>query len=653
MRSIRLMMSFVVVLISLVAIGTSEIRAQEAASPIAIEGANDLNLPGIESKVMGTGTSTSELSGIPRMRLERVTLPVGASLPPHIAGGPELLVAEIGTPGITDSFGFTGQIAPEGGTFFEGGAEYTLSNPGTEIAVVLRLSTTEGLDESTGTPTPVGGEVALLIDSPLDEPHISEATLTIARLTWHPNDDLQRLDHPSALGLIVVEGTLFAKSPSGFDGQLAANTPVVFPASTPLAAHAGGDGPATALIVSILDDAEPILTAPKPTPTPLPTTTPTLEPSITPTPTQTLVPTEIPIPTETPTLAPTITPTITPTPLPTVDPNTVAGSILQNHGTWQQGNGRLTVDIGLNDNFLYGAEQWYGSGEAVVVSFFYSNLGTTRQDFVVSPLLLFVSDDNGNSVEAELLQDQSATQRVILEPGADFEYFLIFPNPNTDGNFFLSVSEFGDVRDAQWGFTISQGKIVPMADDVARGGQSATNGQINMAPAGDQTDQAPTHVEIASLPSSIDGLVISGQGTRSQYEITSTFPNPSEADTLFTQWGWSGSSFAMFVSPAGASGPNGVYEIDIGIHQLAAVIEAEQALQYFMASRADLLGLWQTEVERFGSMTRALIGPSGDGGYEASVYVAIGSKVVRVTAVAWYDYPLADAVAIMRQVVGT
>ena len=37
-------------------------------------------------------------------------------------------------------------------------------------------------------------------------------------------------------------------------------------------------------------------------------------------------------------------------------------------------------------------------------------------------------------------------------------------------------------------------------------------------------------------------------------------------------------------------------------------------------------------------------------GMSASVYVVVGSQVVRVTAASWNDYPLADAVAIMLQV---
>ena len=135
------MSSLVILLVALMAISSPANARQGAASPVAVDGPNDLNLPGIDSEILGTGTSANALSGIPRLRLERITLPAGASLPLHTAGDPELLVTESGTPGITDSFGFTGQIAAEGGTFFEADAQYSLSNPGTDTATVLRLST--------------------------------------------------------------------------------------------------------------------------------------------------------------------------------------------------------------------------------------------------------------------------------------------------------------------------------------------------------------------------------------------------------------------------------------------------------------------------------------------------------------------------------
>ncbi len=93
-------------------------------------------------------------------------------------------------------------------------------------------------------------------------------------------------------------------------------------------------------------------------------------------------------------------------------------------------------------------------------------------------------------------------------------------------------------------------------------------------------------------------------------------------------------------------------EVDIGIHQLRGATEAEAALQYFMTARAELLGLRSTEVGSFGSMSRALVGQSSDGSYEATVYAVVGSQVVRVTALSVNDFPLSYASEIMRQMVG-
>ncbi len=158
---------------------------------------------------------------------------------------------------------------------------------------------------------------------------------------------------------------------------------------------------------------------------------------------------------------------------------------------------------------------------------------------------------------------------------------------------------------------------------------------------------------LAALPESLPSLVLRDGGNRGKSQITSTFPDPAEADALFTKWGWSSSNYEIFSAPTGTTGENGVYEVDIGIHQLGGSKQAEEAMQYFMMARANLLGLWPAEVESLGGMSLALTGPSGDGGYEASVYAAIGSQVVRVTALSWYEYPLDYAAGIMRQMLAT
>lgn len=175
---------------------------------------------------------------------------------------------------------------------------------------------------------------------------------------------------------------------------------------------------------------------------------------------------------------------------------------------------------------------------------------------------------------------------------------------------------------------------------------STTTGQIQVE------SFAPVTTAAAFLPSTAGTLAQVEHGTRTQVEITPSFPNPAEAEVLFAQWGWSGSEFAVYRSPDEAAVSNGLNEVDVGIHQLIGPQEALQALEYFAAARVELLGLWETPVDQIGTMSRAFVGPAGDGRYEASVYVAIGSQVVRVTAFSWNDYPLAEAVSIAYQVVG-
>lgn len=441
MRLLRLTIPVAVLLMSVLTTTFTAQAAQSEASPVAVASANDLNLPGIDSQLLGNGTSAAPLAEMPRMILERISLSAGSALPAHTTGGPELLVAEIGAPLITDSFGFVGQIA-SGGTFLDAGAQYTLSNPGTDEASALRLSVLPGQEMAAASPVAADATVTVLIDSPLGDPRLDSPTLTIAQLTWHPGVDPQVLDHDGALGLLVLDGTLMAKSPSGLEGQLTPNTPVVFPANIPLIAHAGGDGPASALIVSITDGASPIVTALAPTPTPIPTATPKLEPSRTPRPTETPIP------------------SITPTPSPTPDLMTVQGAILQMGQNWRSGDGSLVIDIKSQKNI--------GEGEVTEWSayFTYTNMGTTRQDFVVPAGFIQVRDDNGDNYATYISGNRAAigSARVILDGGSDFTFEFGFRGTGNDGNVLVSIDEFGPIVGAAWGFTFSQGEMLPIAE---------------------------------------------------------------------------------------------------------------------------------------------------------------------------------------------
>lgn len=821
--------------------GVETAAAQDASSPAAAAEPELISIPGFESTILGFGLSDELPGSAQSLRLERIWLPPAESLPLHTTAGPELLVVMTGSATATDAFGFSGPVDRENGTLLQNGSAYELSNAGTADTIVLRLVVAAGSDEQSPTPaaspsvgTPsafegqgVADETITLIDSPATDLPTGPSTLFIARITAPPGADSEPLEHRGPVGIVIEEGVLSVKSPSGLEGQLNPGQAVLLPAAVPLDARNQGSANAVTLVAGVVESGQPLLGAvpPTPAPTETPTSTPTATPSptITPTPTQTSIPTETPIPSATPTFTPEPTATNTPTPVPTIDPNTPPESVLSNHESWRQGDAVLTVDVeavdqmhdvencstnfepgvrvmltytnmgddradfiaaaplinvSSDDGNVWPVRCWSSSapeprvlldagdtvtfalgfqsplgassvttavvlvselgeiadaswrfdwvqgnveaaasdssfsglvsslsteteistvlpnhaawrqrngvllmqvtakdqmhdidncstnfepGVEIVLS--YVNLGYERADFVVDPNSVSVSGSEGSAWELMCVSSSAEQPRVLIAPGNSVRYTLGFQSPfgnNSIETVSVTVPALGDVTAGNWQFDWVQGAVESTTIDAATVSQSSavtpldTQADKPASPGGDQGQsdviaELQPMVSPASIPAPL-GLVLLDSGQRSQSEITSSFPDANEADALFTEWGWSGSDYAIFTAPAnGSTGETGVYEIDIGVHQLAGTAQASAALLYFSNARASLLGHWETPIQPMGDSSLVLVG-NVEGGYEASVYVQRGPSVVRVTAFSYYDYPVIDAVEVTNQV---
>ena len=214
---------------------------------------------------------------------------------------------------------------------------------------------------------------------------------------------------------------------------------------------------------------------------------------------------------------------------------------------------------------MNGAPEW--SGHLI-----YTNMSTTRQDFVVPAGFIQIKDDNGGEYSTfhdNGLFDRSAvgSARVIVEAGSYFEANSSSPDLATDGNVFVYVQRIRHYR-------------TPVGDSPESRRYDAAGRRCCPNLAGAKAVPAPTsgastnteskrnQLTSRGLPSAnfpqLESLTLSEQGTRSQSEITSTFPNPSEADALFSQWGWSGSNYEVFVAPDGCYGRMGSTKLILG-----------------------------------------------------------------------------------------
>lgn len=135
------------------------------------------------------------------------------------------------------------------------------------------------------------------------------------------------------------------------------------------------------------------------------------------------------------------------------------------------------------------------------------------------------------------------------------------------------------------------------------------------------------------------GLVAIEEGGRSLEEIAATFPNPVGAAELLAAWGFRENAYRNFVPEAV------VGSVQVSLHRFGSAAAAAEALPYYAAGRAAVLGLRELRTGPLGDQSQAVTGEVAEG-TEVTLYVRRTDLLVRVSAVV----PEGDPVVIGRDV---
>ncbi len=130
------------------------------------------------------------------------------------------------------------------------------------------------------------------------------------------------------------------------------------------------------------------------------------------------------------------------------------------------------------------------------------------------------------------------------------------------------------------------------------------------------------------------------RGSRTLNQIAEGFPSPAEARRLLRSWGWEGNAYYNYAGSTDA----GTDSLEVSFHLFGSPAGATEAMSYFAAGRALMLGLSPIPVARIGDELLAISG-SRDGVNETTIYLQDGAFLIRISAVAPASDPTSDAIA--------
>jgi hypothetical protein len=140
----------------------------------------------------------------------------------------------------------------------------------------------------------------------------------------------------------------------------------------------------------------------------------------------------------------------------------------------------------------------------------------------------------------------------------------------------------------------------------------------------------------------LPGMNLAEEHARSAGTIATTFPNVTEAERLFQDWGWRESAARVFTGNA----PSGTTRVEVAVFRLADEPAAAEALPYFLDARAIALDLSEAATpSALADEARAISGPV-EGGQEATVYLRRGRDLFRITGIG-AGTPMVDVAALI------
>jgi hypothetical protein len=208
----------------------------------------------------------------------------------------------------------------------------------------------------------------------------------------------------------------------------------------------------------------------------------------------------------------------------------------------------------------------------------------------------------------------------------------------------VDVGLFGDQTEAMAGPAVNgqeliiyarRGNLVFRVAGIAPNGDPTTDVfETLLIPLRELVDEprvvSPEVFDILPTERDVDPrLQLVEEHARSAASIATTFPDVSEAERLFQEWGWRESAARVFTE-ATATGTN---RVEVSVFRMADAEAAAAALPYFIDARAAALGLSGVPAPAStADEARAASGPV-EGGVEVTVFLRRGAHLFRVTAI--------------------
>jgi hypothetical protein len=141
----------------------------------------------------------------------------------------------------------------------------------------------------------------------------------------------------------------------------------------------------------------------------------------------------------------------------------------------------------------------------------------------------------------------------------------------------------------------------------------------------------PAYMALPGADQVPDGLAVVDEGIRTFEDHTSYFPDPGETRRLFRSWGWEENAYRVFARPG--SDPADILPpyVLASVTRFSNPVHAQEALTYFIGVRLlDPLMTERKDSSALGDAAKVIEGRV-NGGYERTLYVVVGSDVIRVS----------------------
>jgi predicted metalloprotease len=160
-------------------------------------------------------------------------------------------------------------------------------------------------------------------------------------------------------------------------------------------------------------------------------------------------------------------------------------------------------------------------------------------------------------------------------------------------------------------------------------------------------DELLSHLPNVPSLDHADCFGIVDDGTLTFEQLLGRFSGVPDAETRLQTWAWQASAFRQFGCEGPPEGEAGW--IDVSLHLFGDSLAAQEAVDYFAATRAEGGPLFPVEPPAIGDHAAALSGPASNG-KEFTIYASQGPLLVRVTGVSPSGIPFINVLTVTQAV---